>query len=147
MRVSKTVEVDSAHRHLRHGGRCGKLHGHRWRFVVSVEGPVDERGMVVDFGELKDVVMRYDHVTLVNEEDPLADVLEEMDQPVRRLPCDPTAENLARLVHEELAERLGDDYSNPEDSESARTAEGSSEYRVKIEAWETPNNGAVYPSE
>lgn len=83
--------------------------------------------MVVDFGELKDVVMRFDHVTLVNGEDPLADVLEDMDQPVRRLPCDPTAENLARLVHEEVSGDLGDDYS------------------ITVEAWETPNNGAVYP--
>ncbi|MBS1263621.1 MAG: hypothetical protein MAG715_00804 [Methanonatronarchaeales archaeon] len=128
MRVTKTVEVDSAHRHLRHRGRCGRLHGHRWRFEISVEGPVDsETGMVVDFGDLRDVAMRYDHVALLNGEDPLCDLLEGQDQEVVRLPFDPTAENLAHRIHGEVSNGLGEGYG------------------VHVAVWETPSNAAEWP--
>ena len=71
--------------------KCGVMHGHTYRFDIVVEGP-DEAEMVVDFDEIKsagnDVLDQLDHVHL-NDIMPM-----------------PTVENLARLVHARLIERL-----------------------------------------
>lgn len=45
------------------------MHGHSYRFEVTVEGPVDEHGVVIDFDDLKavvnrEVVERWDHQML-----------------------------------------------------------------------------------
>ena len=48
---------DSAHRlpNLPPEHKCTRLHGHTYRVVVTVTGPVDpELGWVMDFGDIKD---------------------------------------------------------------------------------------------
>lgn len=69
MLVSKEFTFDSAHFLTKYHGKCENLHGHTYRLRVTVEGPVNEDGMVVDFKELKalvkeKVVERYDHQNL-----------------------------------------------------------------------------------
>ena len=66
VRVTKAFTFEAAHRLPWHPGRCRELHGHHYRFEVTVEGPVGPDGMVVDFDELDTrvgdaVVARYDH--------------------------------------------------------------------------------------
>ncbi|MFO0982314.1 MAG: 6-carboxytetrahydropterin synthase QueD [Planctomycetota bacterium] len=56
LRVSKEFSFDAAHRLPSYRGRCERLHGHTWRLCVTVEGPVHDDGMVLDFGELKRIV-------------------------------------------------------------------------------------------
>jgi len=51
--------------------KCGRLHGHTYRVVVSCEGPIDEAsGLYIDFGVLKKDVRRvvdlYDHKFIVS---------------------------------------------------------------------------------
>ncbi|MDO8606051.1 MAG: 6-carboxytetrahydropterin synthase [Phaeospirillum sp.] len=62
-KVSRRIEIDAGHRIMTHGSKCRNLHGHR--YVVEVEceaGRLHEVGeqtdMVVDFGFLKDEMMR-----------------------------------------------------------------------------------------
>jgi 6-pyruvoyltetrahydropterin/6-carboxytetrahydropterin synthase len=94
MRLDVEFSFAAAHRLPRYEGPCFRLHGHNYRFQVSVEGDVDARtGMIADFGVIKDVVneevlVRADHRNL-------NDVLE-----------NPTAENIARWIWEVLAPRL-----------------------------------------
>lgn len=39
------------------GHQCGRMHGHSYRIIIGVTGPVDpETGFVIDFGQLKTVV-------------------------------------------------------------------------------------------
>ena len=69
MLVSKEFTFDSAHFLTQYHGKCENLHGHTYRLRVTVEGPIKEDGMVVDFKELKAVVKekvvdRYDHQNL-----------------------------------------------------------------------------------
>lgn len=128
MRIHKEVEVDAAHRHLHHEGKCGGLHGHRWTFEFTLEGPTDEEtGMVADFGDIEDLAEDFDHVTLLNEDDELVAVLERHGQPVKSLSFDPTAENLARQLHDEVVEEFGDGV------------------RASILVRETPTNWAQWP--
>jgi 6-pyruvoyltetrahydropterin/6-carboxytetrahydropterin synthase len=69
MFLSKDFTFDSAHFLTKYHGKCENLHGHTYKLRVTVEGPVGEEGMVMDFKELKAVVKekvldRYDHQNL-----------------------------------------------------------------------------------
>ena len=90
---------DAAHSLRGYPGECRKLHGHTWDVEVTVVGEeLDAIGIVYDFKTLKDdlraVLDDYDHVFL--DEVPPFDTL------------NPTAENLARVVFERLADSVGE---------------------------------------
>jgi 6-pyruvoyltetrahydropterin/6-carboxytetrahydropterin synthase len=56
--VTRSFTFEAAHQLPWHPGRCRNLHGHSYRLEVTVEGPVGDRGIVVDFAEIKSVVRR-----------------------------------------------------------------------------------------
>ena len=97
----KEFRICYAHRLHGHPGPCRHLHGHNGvlRIFVRAEGP-DRLGMAADFSEIKDAMeplaLSWDHAVLLAEDDPLADVLDSHGERVRRLPCPPSAEMLAR---------------------------------------------------
>lgn len=82
--VSKRFTFEAAHSlpHLPEGHKCRNLHGHSYVIEVFCEGPLDQRGFVVDYAEISaavgPIVAILDHSNL-NE----------------ILPCVTTAENLA----------------------------------------------------
>ncbi|MBI3444411.1 MAG: 6-carboxytetrahydropterin synthase [Magnetospirillum sp.] len=62
-RVRRRIEIDAGHRIMTHGSKCRNLHGHR--YVVEAECEAshlhdsgEQTDMVVDFGFLKDEMMR-----------------------------------------------------------------------------------------
>ncbi|HEX7444115.1 MAG TPA: 6-carboxytetrahydropterin synthase QueD [Acidimicrobiales bacterium] len=55
-RVTCTFSFEAAHRLAWHPGKCRNLHGHSYRLDVTVEGPLDANGVVLDFDTLHDVV-------------------------------------------------------------------------------------------
>jgi 6-pyruvoyltetrahydropterin/6-carboxytetrahydropterin synthase len=56
--VSQEFEFHAAHLLAWHPGKCKNLHGHSYRVQVDVQGVLDERGIVIDFDELSDVVWK-----------------------------------------------------------------------------------------
>lgn len=56
--VTRVFTFDAAHRLEDYAGKCNGLHGHTYRLEVTVKGPRDRRGVVVDFETLKEVVSR-----------------------------------------------------------------------------------------
>ena len=55
--ITKQFTFEASHILPQHPDKCARLHGHSWRLVVSVRGPVDARsGFVCDFYELARVV-------------------------------------------------------------------------------------------
>lgn len=97
MDISKTFRIEAAHRLLNvpPGHKCARLHGHSFAIEVHVKGPVDpELGWVMDFADMKaafaPLFERIDHRYL-NEVSGLEN---------------PTSENLARWVWNELKPRL-----------------------------------------
>jgi 6-pyruvoyltetrahydropterin/6-carboxytetrahydropterin synthase len=77
--VTRAFTFDSAHQLPRHPGVCARLHGHTYRLEVTVSGPVQATGMVIDFADLKltvqsSVLDDFDH-RLLNEiiENPTAE--------------------------------------------------------------------------
>jgi 6-pyruvoyltetrahydropterin/6-carboxytetrahydropterin synthase len=60
VRVKRIFDFEAAHKLPHHPGKCKDLHGHSYRLVVSVEGPVDPRsGLAIDFSDLKAIVVQH----------------------------------------------------------------------------------------
>lgn len=104
-RVSKDFRFEAAHRLPWHDGLCSNLHGHSYTVTVSLTGKTNQRGMVVDFQHIKELVKplidEWDHAVLIAEYDTeLRDLVSALGSRFAMLPVDTTAENMARLIAE-----------------------------------------------
>jgi 6-pyruvoyltetrahydropterin/6-carboxytetrahydropterin synthase len=97
VQIRKQFRFEAAHVLPHHPGKCGRLHGHSYRFEVALDGPLradgPASGMVVDFDEVAAIVKpavveRLDHASL------------------NGLIPNPTAEHIALWIWNELAARL-----------------------------------------
>jgi 6-pyruvoyltetrahydropterin/6-carboxytetrahydropterin synthase len=89
MLVSKEFTFDAAHFLTKYKGKCENLHGHTYRLRITVEGPIGEDDMVMDFVVLK---------KLVNEK-----IVDKMDHVnLNDLFENPTAERMAEWIWEQL---------------------------------------------
>jgi 6-pyruvoyltetrahydropterin/6-carboxytetrahydropterin synthase len=111
--VTRRFTFSAAHRYGRpewsaaenraHYGALAAIHGHTYALEVTLRGPVDPRtGIVADLAHVKRVVeetvlARFDHAFL-NED------------PAFAAGTVPTTENLARVIWELLAAKLGGDH-------------------------------------
>jgi len=103
-RVSREIDFCYGHRLMNYDGKCKHLHGHNGRAVITIEAPnLDDRGMVLDFSDIKQVVSNWiddnlDHRMLLHRDDPVVPILQDMQEPIYLLDTNPTAENIAKLI-------------------------------------------------
>ncbi|MDR5587058.1 MULTISPECIES: 6-carboxytetrahydropterin synthase QueD [Clostridium] len=127
---------DSAHFLARYKGKCGNIHGHRWKVEIEIQsetlvkgGQLD--GMLIDFGDLKkdvkDMVDYYDHALIIEEGTMRKETLNCIKQDgfkVIDVNFRPTAENFAAFFFKTMKNKG---------------------YNVKrATVYETPTNSAVY---
>ena len=111
--VTRAFEIDAGHRLMNHESKCRNVHGHRYRFEVTVQAAkLDAVGRVVDFGVLKEAVggwldQQFDHGFIVEDGDPLIPALKALDTKTAVLDCPPSIENLVKIVFHESARMLG----------------------------------------
>jgi 6-pyruvoyltetrahydropterin/6-carboxytetrahydropterin synthase len=95
--LTVSCHFDAAHSLRGYPGECYRLHGHTWNVEATVAGnELDELGILYDFKLLKQdlnsVLERYDHMH-INDIPPFTEI-------------SPTAENLAKVIYERLAQTV-----------------------------------------
>lgn len=138
--VEKEIEFDAGHRVPQHAGQCQNPHGHRYKVVVGVSGPLRQSGatdgMVIDFADIKRALVEvvhdpFDHGFIVQRTDhQMAEFVRVADTfmwKVVVVEFPPTAEELARYFYEQLA----------------NTIRGVKVEYVQVH--ETPTSAACYP--
>jgi 6-pyruvoyltetrahydropterin/6-carboxytetrahydropterin synthase len=118
--ISKEFTFDSAHHLHCYEGKCQNLHGHTYRLQVIMSGQTDDRGITIDFSDIKritkeNVIDRLDHQYL-NEVLPLMNT---------------TAENMVVWIYEQIQAALEQEY------------EHSAVRLEEIRLWETPTSYAA----
>ncbi|MBX6312514.1 MAG: 6-carboxytetrahydropterin synthase [Isosphaeraceae bacterium] len=109
-RVTREIDFCYGHRLLNYEGKCRHLHGHNGRAVITLEASaLDERGMLVDFSDIKRHIQRWidenlDHTMLLRRDDPIVPVLQARGERVFVMDDNPTAENIARLIYNRAVE-------------------------------------------
>ena len=116
-----TVEqhFEAAHFLRGYKGKCENVHGHQYLVRVKIQTrQLNDIGLAYDFTDVKaalrSITGRFDHV-LLNDIHPFDKI-------------NPSAENIARTVFEELQSKL---------------APGKAEL-TSVEAWENPQQGVSY---
>ncbi|MDP3970079.1 MAG: 6-carboxytetrahydropterin synthase QueD [bacterium] len=70
--IVKEFEFAAAHALTKFRGKCENLHGHNYRLAITITGKLDKDDLVMDFGELKNIVKEHvidklDHTNLNDE--------------------------------------------------------------------------------
>lgn len=145
MRISKRIEWCMGHRLAQHKGGCRNLHGHQYVLEVVIEGEINQeetspsRGMVVDFGDVKEVLQKRvhdvcDHAFMVAESDLVMMGFFQQNTDLKHVvvPFDTTAENISHWLFANIKDEL-------------EKIEGVRLYSVQL--WETPFNWALVERE
>jgi 6-pyruvoyltetrahydropterin/6-carboxytetrahydropterin synthase len=128
--VIREIHFCYGHRLLNYDGKCRYLHGHNGRVEIELASAgLDRLGMVMDFTEVKRQLQEWidrelDHRMLLRRDDPVLPFLQERGEPVHVMDVNPTAENIARLIH---------DY-----------AKGRGLPVARVRLWETASSSATY---
>ncbi|MDT3700696.1 MAG: 6-carboxytetrahydropterin synthase QueD [Thermincola sp.] len=120
--ITASGHFDSAHFLRGYPGKCANIHGHRWQVDIALQGEkLDEMGILIDFMDvktmLKEVLEVFDH-KLINDIQPF-DAL------------NPTAENIARFIYEQMADKL-------------KNQTGERVRSTRVTVWESDNTSATY---
>lgn len=121
--ATKSHELQAAHRLVGHEGQCRRIHGHSYRFEITIESDsydfqLNPLGMVADFSDISKTVCKWlddnwDHRLLLWSGDPLlnttfVEALKEceLDDSIQLVPFNPTAENMAAYLIETICPQL-----------------------------------------
>ncbi len=93
--VSKEFTFDAAHHLHCYEGKCKNLHGHTYKVDFGISGFVDEIGLVIDFGDIKEIWKQEIETYLDHRY--LNETLPKMNT---------TAENMVVWIYEKMKESL-----------------------------------------
>lgn len=102
--IVKSVSFCYGHRLLNYVGPCANLHGHNARADIHLASDtLDERGMIMDFSDIKREVKTWidntlDHTLLLDKRDPVIPHLDHAKERYYLMDKNPTAENIAELI-------------------------------------------------
>mgnify|MGYP001362461094 CR=1 FL=1 len=117
IKITRKIEFDSAHRVIGHESKCKYLHGHRYVLEATFSSPkLDNLGRVIDFGVIKTLLKTWiddnlDHTTILSKEDYELgkDISKHTNQKIYYLESNPTAENIALHILNEIIPQLFQD--------------------------------------
>jgi 6-pyruvoyltetrahydropterin/6-carboxytetrahydropterin synthase len=114
----RKIEFDSAHRLINHESKCRMLHGHRYVVEASFcAKKLDDVGRVIDFGVIREVLgswidEHFDHNTILSIADKKLgeEITKNTQQKIYYLLNNPTAENIAKHLLEEICPKIFSDF-------------------------------------
>lgn len=130
--IARRIEFDAAHRVMEHESKCRHLHGHRYVLEASFAAEtLDSLGRVIDFGQIREILggwidANWDHNTILHQADrSLGEgIARTTGQRIFYLPANPTAENMALYLHQQICPMLFKDLNVT---------------CTHLRLWETPN--------
>lgn len=137
--LEKEFKFEYAHRLMFHNGPCKNLHGHSARIKVDISANnLNDAGMIIDFGHLGFINDyfddNYDHTLILNEKDPLLDLLQNSEEShglkIKAFTGEPTSENFANVIAHDIGSMLIEKHLDI--------------IGLKITFWETVKNSASY---
>jgi len=117
IRVTKEFRFEMAHALKGYNGKCKHVHGHSYILYVTVAGEPNSNandstyGMVIDFGELKQlvnkhIVDKFDHALVLRKDTKLADTLQHEFGNIMLTDYQPTCENMVIAFADTLRQHL-----------------------------------------
>lgn len=111
---TRKIEFDAAHRIIKHESKCKMLHGHRYSLEATFAAKeLDNLGRVIDFGVIKEVLGSWiddnlDHNTILSIQDKILgeSITQQTNQKIYYIDENPTAENIAKHIFEEICPKL-----------------------------------------
>jgi 6-pyruvoyltetrahydropterin/6-carboxytetrahydropterin synthase len=105
--IAKDFHWEMGHRLPYHDGGCQNIHGHSYSMRVEISGDIDERGMVIDYFDLKaavqPIVERLDHSFLCSDSDDImCAFFRDNPMKVNMVSFHSTAENIALFILREI---------------------------------------------
>lgn len=118
MNVGTEVEISIGHRLMDYEGLCAHPHGHNYRIVVErrdfPDGMITGRGMYLDFKDLRrilgGILDSFDHAMMLRHDDPLVPFLREKSNRLVVVDWNPTAENFAMYIRQQLSWSTGENF-------------------------------------
>jgi len=107
MKIAKEFRWEMGHRLPNHKGKCRNLHGHSYKVLVEFEGNKNEDGMLIDYYDVKAIVMpivdNLDHSFMVTKDDTeLIDALRSLNSKMEIVNYYATAENICDYFLEKI---------------------------------------------
>lgn len=119
MKISKDFEFAAAHKlTLPYNSPCERLHGHNYKLKITLQGEINKCGMIMDFKELKSVVVQ-EVISLLDHQD----LTNFFDNHIGHINA--TVEIMAKWIYHRLEQKINMIYS--------------------VTLWETTDSSAEYP--
>lgn len=109
MIITKRYHFYAAHRNKAGGYKCGRIHGHTYDVVCHFKfTEFKEGGVTCLFSDIdtlvEPIIKSYCHWFLIYEQDPLVNLLESINEPIKKLPFETSAENMAIYLYNQIKE-------------------------------------------
>jgi len=100
MTIEKKYHFYAAHRNKAGGEKCGRIHGHTYEVKCYFKfNQINEGGITYLFSDIdklvEPIIKEYCHWFLIYENDPLVNLLELANEPIKKLPFETSAENMS----------------------------------------------------
>ena len=128
MEVTRIFSFDSAHFLTNYHGKCENIHGHTYKLEITVEGPVSENGLLLDFTILKNIVEKR--------------IIDKLDhKSLNDIIDNPSAENISIWAWNELT-KSGDLLAGEIDKNLPKSRKKVKLKKIRL--WESSNSYVTY---
>ena len=100
IQIEKKYHFYAAHRNQAGGEKCGRIHGHTYNVKCYFKfDKINENGISFLFSDIDNlvepIIKSYCHWFLIYDNDPLIEILELANEPIKKLPFETSVENMS----------------------------------------------------